>query len=409
MANVYPFRGILPVEEHTPSVATPPYDVMSRAEAAAMVEGNPLSFLHVTRSEIDLPDQTDPYADEVYSRAQSNYQSLRGRGVLSEDPVPSFYVYRLIMDGRAQTGVVLAASVDDYDRDIIKKHEKTRRAKEDDRTRHIMSVGAQTGPVFLTCRGTEELADVISATVAAAPVRDFTAEDGITHTLWRVAESDTGRMSAAFAAIPALYIADAHHRAASASRVRAECRDQNADHTGNEEYNRFLTVVFPAGELEILAYNRVVADLNGQTPANLLGKLAAVAEVRPGVCPTPASPGTCAMYLKGTWYGLEFSVDPKELSVVDRLDVSILQNLVLAPLLGVDDPRTSNRIDFVGGIRGTDELERRVDSGEMAVAFAMYPTTVDQLMAISDADEIMPPKSTWFEPKLRDAVVIHEI
>ena len=390
-------------------MATPPYDVMSRDEARAMTAGNPRSFLRVTRSEVDLPDVEDAYDPSVYQKAGENYQALKRQGVLRKDPAPAFYVYRLIMDGRSQTGVVAAAAVDDYDQDIIKKHEKTRQAKEDDRTRHILATQAQTGPVFLTCRGTSELADVIARTVTGDPIRDFIADDGISHTLWRVAEKDTPVMSAAFANIPVLYIADGHHRAASASRVRAACRDKNPNHTGDEEYNRFLSVIFPASELDILAYNRAVKDLNGQSVKELMVKIAAVADITPVASPVPSSSGTCAMYLDEQWYALTFKDNVNELNVVDRLDVSLLQNNILAPLLGIDDPRTSDRIDFIGGIRGTMELERRVNSGEMALAFSMFPTTVDQLMAIADAGAIMPPKSTWFEPKLRDAVVIHEI
>ncbi|MDT8390087.1 MAG: DUF1015 family protein [Lentisphaeria bacterium] len=409
MAEIFPFRGVMPAADAIMSVATPPYDVMSRSEAVAMTAGNPRSFLRVTRSEVDLPDVEDVYAPAVYQKARDNYQTFKKHGILQADVSAAYYIYRLVMDGRAQTGVVAAAAVDDYDQDVIKKHEKTRQAKEDDRTRHILATQAQTGPVFLTCRGTSELADVIAATVAGDPIRDFTADDGVSHTLWRVTAENTGRITAAFAAIPVLYIADGHHRAASASRARAACRDKNPGHTGDEEYNRFLTVIFPAAELAILAYNRVVKDLNGHSAKELMVRISAVAEITPTESPRPASPGTCAMYLEQEWYTLRFKDDSTSLSVVDQLDVSRLQHHILAPLLGIEDPRTSDRVDFIGGIRGTEELERRVNSGDMAVAFSMFPTTVDQLMAISDAGAIMPPKSTWFEPKLRDAVVIHEI
>lgn len=409
MAKIFPFQGVMPSAECITSVATPPYDVMSRAEASALTAGNPRSFLRVTRSEVDLPDVEDVYDPSVYQKASENYQALKDRGILQTDSSPSYYVYRLIMNGRSQTGVVAVASVDDYDQDVIKKHEKTRQVKEDDRTRHILATQAQTGPVFLTCRGTAELAGVIAETVAGEPIRDFTAKDSISHTLWRVASQDTPRMTTAFANIPVLYIADGHHRAASASRARAACREENPSHTGDEEYNRFLTVIFPASELDILAYNRVVKDLNGQSAKELMVKIAAVADITPTNAPLPSSPGTCAMYLEEQWYALTFKDDLSAMNVVDQLDVSLLQNNILAPLLGIADPRTSDRIDFIGGIRGTMELERRVNSGEMAVAFSMFPTTVDQLMAISDAEAIMPPKSTWFEPKLRDAIVIHEI
>lgn len=409
MANVFPFAGVMPIPEAAHQVATPPYDVMSRDEAAAMAAENPLSFLHVTRSEIDLDRNLDPYSDAVYLKARENYLNFKSRGFLVRDQPPSFYLYRLVMDGRAQTGVVVAASVDDYDQDIIRKHEKTRRAKEDDRTRHILSVGAQTGPVFLTCRGNPALAGLIASVRHRSPLLNFTAADGIQHTLWKVPAEHTGAMAAAFAAEANLYIADGHHRAASASRVRQSRRDSNPAHSGDEEYNRFLAVVFPADELSILPYNRVVADLADFDTASFLEAIAEIAAVKPGAPPSPGRSGQCSMFLDGTWYGLEFRIDREALPVIDQLDVSVLQNLILEPLLNIADPRTSDRIDFVGGIRGTGELEKRVLSGEMAVAFSLFSTTVGQLMAISDAGEIMPPKSTWFEPKLRDAMVIHEI
>lgn len=409
MAQVFPFQGVLPPPEVAAQVATPPYDVMSRDEAKAMAEGNPDSFLRVTRAEIDLPDRVSAYDEDVYRKARENYLSLKRKGVLVKDRKQSFYIYRLVMDGRSQTGVVVAASVDDYDRDIIRKHERTRPAKEDDRTRHILAVEAHTGPVFLTCRSNPRINELIAMAVAELPHCKFVARDGVEHTLWRVPEAATEHMQRAFDGIDYLYIADGHHRAASASRARAVRRDQNDSHQGHEPYNRFLAVVFPADQLLILPYNRVVADLNGLGSDEFLARVRQVAGVEAEAAATPAAGGTCSMYLQGVWYKLTFCKSPGKKSVVESLDANLLQNFILGPILGIDDPRTSDRIDFVGGIRGTEELERRVDSGEMSVAFSMYPTTVEELMAVSDADQIMPPKSTWFEPKLRDAVVVHEI
>ncbi len=409
MATIHPFKAVRPTPAQVAQVATPPYDVMSRKEAAAMAAGKPLSFLHVTRSEIDLPELADAYDQRVYQQARDNYRQLRQAGVLVQEEQPAYYVYRLTMGGRSQTGLVATAAIDDYDREIIKKHEKTRQAKEDDRTRHILATKAQTGPVFLAYRDSQTVDQLVAATMTAAPLFDFVADDGVGHTVWTVPSRSTAPLTAAFAEIPALYIADGHHRAASASRVRASRRHDNPNHTGQEPYNRFLAVLFPAGQLQILPYNRVVVDLNGRSPDAFAEALRGVAEVADQAPPIPTRPGTCSVYLAGRWRGLAFRVDPSRLSVIDRLDVSILQNQVLAPLLGIDDPRTSDRIDFVGGIRGTGELEQRVDSGTAAVAFSMYPTTLEQLMAIADAGQIMPPKSTWFEPKLRDAMLIHQI
>lgn len=409
MAHVFPFKGVVPQTDSVGRVATPPYDVLSRDEALALVGDNPDSFLHVTRSEIDLPPEMDPYSDTVYQTARDTYRAMKKNGLLVADDEASFHVYRLTLGDHSQTGVVVAAAVDDYDAGVIKKHEKTRPLKEDDRTRHIMAVGAQTGAVFLTFRGTESVHRVVADTVADAPIRRFVAEDGVEHALWRVRPSRVAELKRAFADIPALYIADGHHRAASASRVRNECRARNPNHVGDEAYNRFLAVAFPADELRILAYHRVVSDLGGLTREEFLACVAQVAQLVEPASPTPDAPGRCAMFLAGRWYGLRFKVDPALLPPVDRLDVSLLQNLILSPILDIADPRSSERIDFVGGIRGVGELEQRVRSGEMAVAFSLFPTRIEQLLAISDAGEVMPPKSTWFEPKLRDGLVVHEI
>jgi len=410
MADIRPFAAVMPPRDRAQKVAEPPYDVMSADEARRMAEGNPLSFLRVARAEIELPADTDPHADEVYERARKNYRRLCHDVPLTADVRPRYYVYSLKMNARRQTGIVAAAAVDDYDAGTIRKHEKTRKDKEDDRTRHILTLRSQTGPVFLTYRDSAAVDEIVSRTVADEPAFDFAARDGIQHTGWRVADRDTDLLRRAFAEVPRLYIADGHHRAASASRTRANLRKGNPGHTGREEYNSFLSVIFPASQLRILPYNRLVLDLQGRTPAALREALAQTPfRLSPVASATPGQGGTVHMYLEGQWWALVFGGDTQTLSPVDRLDVSLLQNHVLAPLLGIDDPRTSKRIDFVGGIRGTGELERRVDAGHAAVAFSMYPTTLDQLMAISDADQIMPPKSTWFEPKLRDGLFIHDI
>lgn len=390
----------MPSRSIAAKVATLPYDVMNRSEAAAMAEGNPLSFLHITRSEIDLPADVDPYSNEVYAKADENWRALRN-AKLAQDAIPAYYVYSLVMDGRRQTGIVATPSVADYDQNIILKHERTRKEKEDDRTRHISTLRAQTGPVFLTYRDDPAIDAIVARTMKGEPLFDFTAEDGISHTGWRVDDADTEALQKAFAAIPNLYIADGHHRAASASRT---CALLN----GDGESDRFLAVIFPAGQLKILAYNRLLFDLNGLSSTQLLEAIGKVVAVTPDATPIPEKPGDVRMYLDGKWWRITLP-ENNSLSAIDALDVSRLQALILHPIFGIDDPRTSKRIDFVGGIRGTAELERRVDSGEAKAAFSMYPTTLDQLMAIADEGGIMPPKSTWFEPKLRDGLFVHEI
>ncbi len=389
----------MPSSRDAARIASLPYDVMNRGEAAAMAKGNPLSFLHVTRSEIDLPDETDAYAEAVYEKAAENWRALRDAR-MARDAVPAYYVYSLVMDGRRQTGIVATPAVEDYDGGVILRHEKTRREKEDDRTRHICTLRAQTGPVFLTYRDSAEVDAITERAMKGTPLFDFTAEDGIAHAGWRVADEDTEALMKAFEAMPRLYIADGHHRAASASRAFHELGDGESD--------RFLAVIFPASQLRILPYNRLVADLNGMDEAAFLKALKSVAAVDDCALAVPERPGDVRFYMGGKWRRMQMP-EAAGASPVDALDVSRLQNLVLSPLLGIDDPRTSRRIDFVGGIRGTDELERRVDSGEMKVAFSMYATTLEQLMAIADAGGIMPPKSTWFEPKLRDGLFVHAI
>jgi len=412
MAQIFPFRAVTPEPAAAAAVAAPPYDVVSAAEAAALAAGNPVSFLRVSRAEIDLPAGTDPYSPAVYQQAAATYARIKREAPLCQEPAPALYVYSLVMNGRRQTGIGAVFSVDEYDNNIIKKHEKTRKDKEDDRTRHILELQSQTGPVFLTCRPAAALTALIEATLATPPHIDFTAADGIRHSLWRVtAPAGLAQIQSAFAAIPALYIADGHHRAASAARVREELRRrQGGKHTGSEEYNRFLAVCFPADQLRILPYNRVVRDLNGLTAGQFLAECRTRFAVTPAAGPEPRQPGVIHLFLEGRWWALDAArLAAEAASPMDRLDVSLLQNHLLAPVLGIDDPRTSKRIDFIGGIRGTAVLEDKVRQGEAAAAFSMYPTTVEQLMAISDAGGIMPPKSTWFEPKLRDGLLCHEL
>jgi uncharacterized protein (DUF1015 family) len=407
VAVIRPFSALRPPGTRAAQVASPPYDVVNTEEARALASGNPLSFLHVSRPEIDLPDGTDIYSDAVYRKAVENFQRLTTECPLERDE-PSIYLYRLIMGEHEQLGLVACCSVDEYDRDIIRKHERTRRDKEDDRTRHILDLRAQTGPVFLTYRPSRDVDTMVMDTTMSDAIFDFKAPDGIEHTVWRV--PDALRFTYAFRDVPFLYIADGHHRAASASRARAALRDSNPSHTGEEEYNYFLAVLFPADQLQILPYNRVVRDLNGRTPQDFLAEVGEKFRVTEGTAPAPTARGQWSMYLDGRWYGLSLGDDaPQTSDPVASLDVSLLQDYLLDPILGIKDVRTDKRIDFVGGARGTEELERLVREGRAAVAFSLYPTTVDDLLKVSDAGSIMPPKSTWFEPKLRDGLLIHTI
>jgi len=397
------FQGLVPLSALASEVACVPYDVVNASEAAALVAGKPRSLLHVDRAEIDLPARTDPYSAGVYAKANENFLKLQRDGVLAREAGPSLYVYQQQMGRHCQRGLVAVCNVEDYDAELIKKHEKTRKDKEDDRTRLIDTLGANTGPVFLTYRDEAPVTALVNAKTQEKPLHDFTAPDGIRHTVWRVAGGQD--WIKAFDKVPVTYIADGHHRAASAARVARLRRERNPKHNGLEDYNWFLCVLFPASELKILPYNRIVLDLNGETPAAFLAKVKARFGLVENAVPAPVAVGDVSMYLGGKWYGLKCPADAKA-DPVARLDVSVLQDKLLAPLLGIDDPRTSKRIDFVGGIRGTAELTKRVDK-EGGVAFSMYPTTVDQLMAIADAGQIMPPKSTWFEPKLRSGFFIH--
>jgi uncharacterized protein (DUF1015 family) len=392
-------------------VAAVPYDVVNTEEARALAAGNPSSFLHVSRPEIDLPEGTDIYADEVYEKARENFDKLKSDGTLEEEREPSLYIYRLRMGDHTQVGVAAAFSVDEYDRDLIRKHERTRPDKENDRTRHILTLRAQTGPVFLTHRADRRVDALVEAETKSEPLYDFTAEDGVRHTVWRAGHSE--QLARCFAEVPLLYIADGHHRAASASRARAELKGKNPSHTGDEEYNRFLAVVFPDEQMQILPYHRVVKDLNGRDEAQFLDEVKTRFTVKDNANPRgPGHAGHWHMYLAGKWYGLNLRDDAAQTLSDDPtmvLDVSLLQNNLLGPVLGVADPRTDKRIDFVGGIRGTQELERLVNEGRAAVAFALHSTSIEDLLRVSDAGGIMPPKSTWFEPKLRDAILIHTI
>jgi len=407
MSKLRPFAAVRPNLEVVDQVASVPYDVVDRDEAAALAQGNPLSFLRVSRAEIDLPKDLNPYSDEVYQQAQSNYRRLLEQGHLIQESEPALYIYQLQMGEQIQTGVAATFSVDEYDNDRIKKHEKTRREKEDDRTRHIVQLRAQTGPVFLTYRAQARIDTLVETACQGTPLYNLVAVDGVRHTLWKV--SQTQDWEKAFDEVSELYIADGHHRAASASRTRAQLRQEaGPSWTGQEAANYFLAVAFPSNQLKILPYNRVIKDLHGLNSQQFLAALEKRCQIEAVTDPSPAQRGRVSMYLGGQWYGLTLQVPSQAQSPSETLDVAILQSQVLAPILGIEDPRSDKRIDFVGGIRGTQELERRVQAGE-AVAFSMFATSLDELMAISDANEIMPPKSTWFEPKLRDALLIHHV
>ena len=412
MAVIHPFRALRPPALKVEQVASVPYDVVNTAEARALASDNPLSFLHVTRPEIDLPDGTDIYSDAVYAKAGENFQQLIARAPLETEDAPSLYLYRLKMGEHVQTGVAACCSVDEYDNDLIRKHERTRPDKEDDRTRHMSTLRAQTGVVFLTYRADRRLDALVEAETKNAPLYDFTAPDGVQHTVWRAPAPE--QIARAFGEVPLLYIADGHHRAASASRARAALREKNPQHTGEEEYNRFICVIFPDDQVQILSYNRVVKDLHGKSPDEFLAQVRERFDVTDGAnAQGPGKSGHWHMYLGGRWYGLTLkdgatnkddAADPTR-----TLDVSLLQDNLLDPVLGIKDQRTDKRIDFIGGIRGTPELEKIVNEGRAAVAFALHATSVEELLRVSDANAVMPPKSTWFEPKLRDGLLIHQI
>lgn len=410
MAIIRPFKAVRPNEKVAHLVASVPYDVVNREEAAELAKGNPLSFLRITRSEIEMKKDINVYSHDVYQKAKENWGWLKNNAPLKQDNEPHFYVYQLTMGNHSQVGIAATFSVDDYDNDVIKKHEKTRKVKEDDRTNHIIRTEAQTGPVFLTYKPVVEVDKVISKTVKETePIYDFTSSDGIKHQVWILPNDYAEIIANEIGKVKNLYIADGHHRAASASRTRKVKKDLNENHTGDEEYNYFLGVLFPADQLKILPYNRAVLDLK-MKKNEFMKKVEKSFSVEETNFPNPPSKRTITMYIDKKWYLLKpnDNVNPG-VTVGGNLDVSILQNYLLNPVVGIGDPRTDTNIDFIGGIRGTEELEKLVDSGKAVVAFSMYPVSVDDLINISDAGETMPPKSTWFEPKLRDGLLVHVI
>lgn len=415
MAVIRPFQAVRPAVDKAAAVAALPYDVMNSDEARQMVVGNPYSFLHVDKAEIDLDPAIDLYDARVYEKARDNLNQMIADGVFLQDETPCLYIYKQVMDGRAQIGIVACASIDDYKNSVIRKHELTRADKEQDRINHVDYCDANTGPIFLTYRSCGEINEIVNAQMAAkAPAYDFVSEDGIGHTVWVIDDMAViEKLCGIFSQVDNLYIADGHHRCASAVRVGGMRRAEKPDYTGDEEFNYFLSVIFPDDQLYIMDYNRIVKDLNGNTPESFMQKVEEKFTVTPYTASGALKPGkkhTYGMYLAGSWYLLEAkegTFDPGD--PVAQLDVSILQNNLLSPILGIGDPRTDKRIDFVGGIRGLDTLAAQVDAGEMAVAFSMYPTTMEDLMDIADADAIMPPKSTWFEPKLRSGLFVHKL
>ena len=411
MAQIRPFRAYRPCQGMEERIAALPYDVYNRAEACEVVKKNPESFLAVDRAETQFGEEVDTYADCVYEKADQMLREKIQEGKFVQDPTPCFYLYELTMDGHSQTGVVGCASIDDYRNNVIKKHENTRADKEEDRIRHVDTCSMQTGPIFLAYRAKEDLKEKIGELKKQAPVYDFVSEDGIGHRVWVIDnDADVAMIEETFGKIPAIYIADGHHRCASAVKVGLKRREQYPDYTGEEEFNYFLSVIFPDEELRILDYNRVVKDLNGMDAAAFLtriGKYFTVEEM--GQAPyRPTRKGMFGMYLEDEWYCLVAKEEIKSEDAVEGLDVSLLQNYLLDPVLGIKDPKTDKRIDFVGGIRGLGELERRVHA-DMKVAFSMYPTSIAELFAVADAGRLMPPKSTWFEPKLRSGLFLHEI
>ncbi|MDR1702927.1 MAG: DUF1015 family protein [Sporomusaceae bacterium] len=411
MAIVKPFQAYRPQGDLAQSVSALPYDVMDSDEAREITKNNPHSFLRVTKAEVDLAPETDTHSPAVYQKAAATLNEFIQKEILRQDPQPCFYIYRQQMGAHVQVGLVAAVSVDEYEQNIIKKHEFTRPDKEQDRVDHILATSAQTGSVFLTYRENQKITAMLEAQTQN-PVCDFTSADGVAHTLYVVADSAAiEAISAAFAAVPALYIADGHHRSAAAMRVRQALAQKNPSHTGKEAYNFFQAVIFPHTMMQIMDYNRVVRDLNNYTPAEFLAKVAekfTVTEIKDSQI-KPAQLHNFSMYLEGTWYSLTAKAETfRGKSTLEALDVSILQTNLLDPVLGIKDQRTDQRINFIGGIRGLKELEKLVESGKYQVAFALFPTSIEELMAISDTGEVMPPKSTWFEPKLRDGLVLHK-
>jgi uncharacterized protein (DUF1015 family) len=414
MAIIRPFYGVRPVEDKVSQVACKPYDVLNSSEARSEVVGNPDSFLHVIKSEVDLPENVDTHSQAVYQKARENFLDFLDRGVLIKESKPCYYLYQQIMDGRKQTGLISCSSIEDYENDVIKKHEYTRPVKENDRINHVKISGIHSGPVFITYKDVDSIDRLVERIKGEkGPVYDFVAEHDIQHTLWIVDnDADIAVFTELFnLEVPCTYIADGHHRAASAYKVGRALREDNEGHNGDEEYNYFLSVLFPANQLHIIDYNRVVKDLNGHSKEDFMDELRKVfdVEVNDGSY-YPEALHHFGMYIDGQWYHLKAKSDNfNDNDPIGVLDVTILQDSLLTPILGIDDPRTNDRVDFVGGIRGLGELEKRVNSGEMAVAFSLYPVSLKQLMDISDSGNVMPPKSTWFEPKLKSGVVVHEL
>jgi len=411
MPLIRPFAGLRPVSQHVVDVIAPPYDVLNTKEARERAKGRPWSFLHISKPEIDLPPDTNPYDEAVYAKGAENLQLMLNEKILFQDEQPCYYLYGLKMDDHQQIGLVAVANVADYDTNRIRKHEFTRPEKEDDRVRQIDALNAQTGPVFLTYQHHPAIDELVNTLTAQAPTLQVTADDGVVHTLWLVKESThINTITTTFDSMACLYIADGHHRSAAASRVAALRRANNPQHTGEEAYNYFLSVIFPDNQMQILDYNRVVQDLNGLSVSEFLARLVHSFDVTPSEEPIrPLRSGEFGMYLEDKWYHLTIHADKIPNDPVASLDVSLLTDCILTPILGIEDLRRDKRIDFVGGIRGLIELEKRVNSGEMAIAFSLYPTTLQALMAVADAGQVMPPKSTWFEPKLADGLVSHII
>ncbi len=408
MSIIKPFRALRPVSDKAEQIACVPYDVIYESEVRTTIEKNPLSFLRVTRPEGEFPEGETLSDEQIFAKSRENLQEFINKNLLAQDDEAAIYIYRLTDGNHSQTGIVACCSIDEYEQDLIKKHEKTRPDKVADRTNHILALKAQTGLIFLAFRNTDKVRALIAKTVQTKPLYDFSCPNCIQNTIWRVEKTD--ELVKAFAEVPALYIADGHHRAESANLARTKMREQNPHHDGGEEYNFVMAGIFPSEDLKIMAYNRVVKDFNGLTEEEFLQKISENFIVTETKEKMPAERGNFCMYLGGKWFHLRFAVDfIREPDAIERLDVSILQNYVLHPILGIDDPRTNERISFVGGARGVSELEKMVDAGAGKVAFSMFPTTMDDLFAVADMNEIMPPKSTWFEPKLKDGLLIHLI
>lgn len=409
MSVIKPFRALRPPSDLVEKVACVPYDVPYDSEVRAYIADNPQSFLRVTRPEAEFPLVEKPSEADVLAKSKANLEAFIGEGWLQQDEEPAIYIYRLSVGDQVQTGIVATCSIDEYDAGLIKKHEKTRPDKVKDRTDHMVHLGAQTGLIFLAFPGTDSTRKIIADETSCEPLYVCPCDDGgVTQTVWKV--SDTDALVEAFAEVPAIYVADGHHRAESASLARKTLKERNPNHTGDEPYNFVMAGVFPAEDLKILPYNRVVKDLNGHTRGQFFEQLSVSFQIEKSAQKVPEHPRSFAMYYAGEWFSLKYIVENvQEPNPIERLDVSILQQNILTPILGIDDPRTNTRISFVGGIRGADELERLVDSGEYAVAFSMFPTSMDDLFAVSDMGEIMPPKSTWFEPKLKDGLFVHLI